>query len=344
MKRRGVCYDVGRVMMEQDWRPAFDSAEVCRELQIIRDDLHCNAIRICGQPIDRLRIAGEHALDLGLEVWLSPELWDHPPDETLDYIVGAAKMAEKLRRRDTGRVVLSVGSELTLFMKGIVEGNTFLERYRNPSFLDVLRSGAHNRPLNAFLAEASRAAREAFGGTLTYASVPLEEVDWSPFDFVCTDLYRDKRVRDKFPALLQRFLAYGRPVAITEFGCCTYRGAADAGGWGWAIVETDERNRPRLKGDYVRDETEQARELTDVLSIFDEQGVDGAFVMTFVAPLLPHSDDPKCDLDMASYSLVKSYGSRLGSVYPGMPWDPKEAFHAVAGFYACAGPRMRPPH
>jgi len=27
------------------------------------------------------------------------------------------------------------------------------------------------------------------------------------------------------------------PVIIGEFGCCTYKGAEDAGGWGWTIVE-----------------------------------------------------------------------------------------------------------
>ena len=43
MKRRGVCYDVGRVMWGQNWRPEFSSAESHRELQIIRDDLHCNS-------------------------------------------------------------------------------------------------------------------------------------------------------------------------------------------------------------------------------------------------------------------------------------------------------------
>jgi len=54
---------------------------------------------------------------------------------------------------------------------------------------------------------------------------------------------------------------------------------------------------------------------------------------------------------MASYSLVKSFGGRLGplgtahpdapwdrhrhgTAYPGMPWEPKQSFAAVADFYA----------
>jgi len=45
MNRRGVCYDVGRVMWGQDWRPEFSSEEARRELQIIRDDQRRPALR-----------------------------------------------------------------------------------------------------------------------------------------------------------------------------------------------------------------------------------------------------------------------------------------------------------
>src|ERR1700752_975889 len=46
--RKGVCYDVGRVMMGGNWRPKLDPKTVHRELGIIKNDLHCNAVRICG--------------------------------------------------------------------------------------------------------------------------------------------------------------------------------------------------------------------------------------------------------------------------------------------------------
>jgi hypothetical protein len=91
-----------------------------------------------------------------------------------------------------------------------------------------VRSGAHTGPLNAFLAEANDCVRRVFGGSVTNVSVPLETVDWSRFDFVSADLYRDARIRDEFTGIVARYLAHGRPVAITEFGCCTYRGTADA--------------------------------------------------------------------------------------------------------------------
>jgi hypothetical protein len=286
MRTRGVCYDVGRVLMGQDWRPMLDVHEMRRELEVIGDDLHCNAVRICGQDVDRLVTAGEYALDLGLEVWLSPELWDNSPEDTLDYVAEAAKRAEELRTHRPGQVVFSVGSELTLFMRGMLEGDTFLERLQHPSFGEQVRSGAHNAPLDAFLAKANDAVRQVFKGDVTYASVPLEAVDWSRFDVVAVDLYRDARIKDRFSDLLRRFFTHGRPVVVTEFGCCTYRGADDA-------------------------------------------GVDGTFVFTFVAPTSPHSDDPRYDLDMASYSLVTSY--------PDMPWEPKTVLPGGRGLLCRPG-------
>lgn len=352
MRGRGVCYDIGRVMLGRDWRPEFSAAEARRELAIIQRDLHCNAVRICGQDLDRLMRAGGDALDLGLEVWLSPELWDRSPGETLAYVADAAEQAEELHRHRPGAVTFSVGSELTLFMNGIVEGRSVFERIAHPDFWERVRAGAHNEPLNAFLRDATERVRAVFGGHLTYASVPLETVDWSRFDIVGLDLYRDARIRNRFGEILGRYFAFERPLAITEFGCCTYRGAAAEGGRGFAILDTagGDATPPRLGGRYVRDEDEQAREVGELLTIFDNAGVDATFVMTFVAPLHPYSDDALHDLDMASYSLVRSYGGRLGPfgaahpdapwdrdrlgvTYPDLPWDPKQSFGAVAGLY-----------
>lgn len=117
MNRKGVCYDVGRVIAGENQRPDFDERIVRRELQIIRDDLHCTAVRICGQDVARVIAAAEMALSAGLEAWLSPELWEHDRAQVVDYLAGAARAAESVRQRWPGRVVLSVGSELTMFMR-----------------------------------------------------------------------------------------------------------------------------------------------------------------------------------------------------------------------------------
>jgi hypothetical protein len=66
--------------------------------------------------------------------------------------------------------------------------------------------------------------------------------------------------------------------------------------------------RPRLKpGSHLRDEGHQARELTK---------------------------EPRHDLDMTATSLVKTYARGHGTTYPDLPWEPKQAFGAVASFYA----------
>jgi hypothetical protein len=116
-----VSYDVGRVL-GLNWRPDFDAETARRELEIIRDDLHCNAVRICGKEIARLMTAAAAAVDLGLEAWLSPELWDKSPRQTLAHITEAAAAAEALRARHPDLLVFVVGSELTLFMQGIIAG------------------------------------------------------------------------------------------------------------------------------------------------------------------------------------------------------------------------------
>jgi hypothetical protein len=197
----------------------------------------------------------------------------------------------------------------------------------------TLRLGSFHRNLNRFLATAVREVRRYFRGPVAYASGTWEEVDWRPFDFVAVDLYRDARNRETFRATLRRYCQHGKPVVITEFGCCTYRGAGDKGAFGWAIVDW-EQHPPALKGTYVRDEDQQAMYLTELLDVFAEENVEGAFAFTFVMPKYPYHPDPRFDLDLASYGVVKSYPDGKGIAYPDMPWEPKLSFHALARHYA----------
>lgn len=91
------------------------------------------------------------------------------------------------------------------------------------------------------------------------ASLPLEGVDWTPFDVVATDAgYRDARNADQLVDGLRALTALGRPAAVTEFGYTTYRGSVDAGGRG-AVIEWDDRARPtRFTTPVTRDEQAQA--------------------------------------------------------------------------------------
>lgn len=348
MKRKGVCYDVGRVFEGRDWRPEFDLGEARRELEIIRDDLGCNAVKLQGQDLGRLAATAEHALGLGLEVWLAPELWDCTANETLEHLHDAAGRADTLHREYPHQVVLSVGTEVTLFMPGFLDGATFNERL---ALAKQIRSDACTERLNHYLGKAVEATRSVFTGPITYASLPFELVDWMLFDLVGVDLYRDATNRDRFAAIARRFCSMGKPMVATETGCCTYRGAADSGGSGYDIIDHSDPPRPQVVSGYIRDETAQAAEIAEVLALFDAAGADGVFVHTFVQPLSASNLDPRFDFDTASYSLVRSFGTRVGDLatafpdvpwdttstgtaYPDMPWEPKESFHAVADFYS----------
>lgn len=331
--RRGVCYDVGRSLGGASTRPELDSGVVHRELEIIRRDLHCNSVRICGTDLARIRLVAAQALSLGLEAWLCPELLEHDQAATLRFITSAAHTAEDLRLQWPGRVVLSVGTELSWFMKGILKGRSLTDRRAAPGFCERSRGTDATVKLNRFLARAAKAVRRVFGGLVTYAADPAEPVDWSVFDVICLDIYRDAGDRENIGALLESAFAHGKDVVISEVGCRAYRGPQDDGGPGRATIDYS-ASPPELRGDYVRDEARQARELARVLRLLESRGVNGIFVMTFVSPTLVHTRDPRTDLDMASYSIVKSYPSRSGSTYPGLQWDPKLAFRAVAEYFA----------
>ena len=124
---------------------------------------------------------------------------------------------------------------------------------------------------------------------------------------------------------MDEILQAGKPVVITEVGCCAYRGAQDKGAMGWSIV--DAHDHDRLSGEFVRDEQLQAAEVVDMLRTLEECEVEGAFVFTFSAPALPHRPaDARRDLDMASYAVVRSYDDGH--------WEPKRLFHALAAHYA----------
>jgi len=331
-----------------NWRPIFDPKVVHRELEIIRDDLHCNAVRICALDIGRLMLAAEDALTQGLEVWLSPQLWDKGQQETIRYLVKAAAAAEKLRQRWPEKVVLSVGSESTLFMQGLVKGKNIVERLGNKDNWARMRAGEHNKGLNEFLAKAREAVKQEYQGKLTYASIIWEKVDWDLFDYVGVDHYRAKSIEDRYLDMLKPLFAYGKPVVVTEFGNGTFqteRGMAQTlvgGGdvdykskFFHTLPIVGRFVRPRMRELHTRDEARQARQIVETLGLLDSTRVDGAFVSQFVSQINPYDEDPIHDLDMASSSLVKSYsGGRHGTTYPEMPWEPKESFKAVADYYA----------
>lgn len=338
MRAKGISYDTGIIKNGVNGRESFDLAVVKRELQIIRDDLHCTAVRIIGGDPDRLEAAAVHAADLGLEVWFSPFTpIDLTSDEMLSLLARCADRAERIRRQGA-EVVLVTGGELSLLNKGFLPGDTIDERIKlldaPPQQLRELIAAVPAR-INDFLGKAAAVVREHFGGKVTYAAIPFEGVDWTPFDLVGVDLYRTAEIADRFRDGIRALVAQGKPVAITEFGSATYRGAGGRGARGGMIVEWDAAGVTplRLDGDYIRDEDEQATYLRELLDVFNAEGVDSAFVFTFAGYAAPHRAGPREDLDRASYGIVRVLEDRHGEAYPDLAWEPKAAFRMLADYY-----------
>ncbi|MFI6782439.1 hypothetical protein [Micromonospora sp. NPDC050276] len=326
MRVFGINYDSGFVSAGSTTHEPFDADTVRNDLRVIREELHCDAVRITGGVQDRLELTARLAAEAGLEVWYCPFTNGLDRDELRAFVLDGAERAERLRRGGASVVYLT-GSEISMFTDGFLPGRDLAERMA--LFTDPIRMReavpAARAAVRDFLAEAVSAVRERFGGLVGYASIPLEDVDWSPFDIIASDAgYRDATNSTAFPRSLAAAVGQGKPYAATEFGCCTFRGAADVAG-GSEPVTYDEHGRAvKLTAELERDEEGQARYIVDLLRDYEAGGVEAAFVYTFANRHLPTTDDPEHDYDLAARGIVR--------VLPDGSWTPKAAFHALAEY------------
>ncbi|WP_045691867.1 hypothetical protein [Streptomyces rubellomurinus] len=333
MKIKGVTYDTGTPTVDGSvTRPHLTANTVERELAAIAGELHCTAVRLTGNDLDRLRLAAETAARLGLAVWLSPVLPNADEATALAAVEAAARIAGDLHRSGAD-VTLVVGCEWSLFLTGLVPGadiGTRLAALADPMSWapEFFAAGPPPVRLNALLSTAVTTARRHFSGPVTYAAGLWEDIDWTPFDLVAVDAYRDSGNAATLRADLEALHQHEKPVVATEFGCATFTGAAEHGGSAWTLVDrADGTRRPRAG--LVRDEEVQAGELTSLIDLFTAAGLAGAFVFTYVTPAYPASEDPRADLDTVGYGLVRSW--------PDGRTTPKAAHTAVARAYAGGG-------
>nr|WP_206441423.1 abortive phage infection protein [Streptomyces boncukensis] len=337
LAHRGVCYEIAD---GETPHTGWEAHRMREDLRVIKEELHATSVQIWGSGVERLSATAREAAERGLAVWLQPRLGDCPEREILEHLAAAGEEAERLRRQGA-RVHLSVGCEFWLYVPGIVPGDDALERVRNMLDGNYDREKTQRR-LDRFIPRAARTGRSVFDGRLTYAAAaPEDKVDWSLFDIVSLDYYAYHRRRADYVRDLEPFRRWGKPVAIAEFGCCTYKGAARDGGMGWYSVDF-EKNPPEIKGDLRRSEREQARYLSHSLAVFEALGLYAAMAFSFVSPDAPHRPERRYDMDMASYGLVKSIWKTRDKPTPAWHWERKEGFHAVAAHFAHAAGRARP--
>lgn len=342
MRYKGIHYDTGvRFTPARLSRTAFDEELVCYEIATIGGELHANAVRMTGEDLGRLEFTAKTAVEHGLSVFLQPWPIDRHAEPTLDLLTDAAELCEELRRKGAD-ITLVVGQEASLFTSGFVPGASVYERI---DWMLSLRHGSVVEPtlesvsqdLNAFLASAAAVVRRSFGGAVTYAAGTWEDIEWSTFDVVGLDYYRQSQTDDEYKQGLRAARQHGKPVVVTEIGCCAYEGADLAGGTGFDLLDEWAEPGPRWKSGTppIRSEATQADYLTRQLSVFMAEQVEGVFVFTLSAPYLYHDpDDPARDFDMTSFSLTKLFDARTPRGRQTPPWQPKEAFYAVGKAYA----------
>ncbi len=338
MKYRGINYDIGtKTLAGGMTREEFDLDIISAEIAIIKNELHCNAIRISGLSLERIVQASTIALKHGLTVLFSPSLHYENQEKTFQYIINNAIAAEKLRLVFPN-LVFVVGCELSIFTGGFVKSTEVSQRMKEmfgfwsmiKNILGVKRH--YNKKLNQFLLNVVNEVKIHFHGQITYASGPWEKVNWEIFDFISVDFYRASYNKSTYVQQLRNYTKSGKPLCITEFGCCTYKGADEKGPMGWAIVDWSAK-KPELKSVYTRDEETQSKYLMELLNIFADEKILGAFVFTFISNSYPYNDNPKYDLDMAAYGIVKKMPGNENKYYMGLPWVPKKSFFELAGFY-----------
>lgn len=349
-KYRGVVYDVGlNFAAVHDMGlnaadglgvPPPDPAQVDYEMHAIKNVLHANTVRIEGERIDRLVMASRLAHKHGLTIFFNPWKMNANAAELRPFYAEAAKEAEKLRKEGVD-IVFVAGCEYPFFQKGLVPGDTVVERI-GALFAGTTPEKAKERmdplwaELNEILKSFVDVIRPEFKGSVTYAATTFEKIDWSMFDIVGIDHYRGAESAEEYVDKLNGYKGHDKPIVCMEVGCCAYVGGAKAGGGGFLVFEgVNPDGSGRFKDGVVptRSEREQADYIETQVKLLANNGAAGVFIFAFAAPFYTHGEGAK-DLDLVSYALVKTYPEDDARSKAMPPWAPKESFHRLAGLFA----------
>ncbi len=344
MHLRGVVYDVGLQFNPGSYSVDTLNLELVKyDMSVITNILRANAVRIEGEDIGRLKAATEIAHAAGLKVMFNPWMMGAGAKDVVKYMGKAARVAEELRLQGV-ELVFVAGCEFSLFNPGILPGNSINERIASmippAGCTDLAQhmAGLNKRleKLNDVLKEISQTVRANYKGKVTYSSGTWETVDWSLFDIVGVDYYRDTQTAHQYVEGIRKYMKHGKPVIVMEVGSCTYAGAARRGGGGFTILQGTEPDglTPIYEGGQtpIRSEEEQADYVQAQVELLNGTGVEGIFIYNFSFPIAPYRENG-FDQDMTAYPIVKTYPSDHPRARMMPPWEPKEAFYRLADIY-----------
>lgn len=327
----GVKYDLGAELARGErTRPAAHEVYYRDELTAIRDQLHCESVDLYGSDVDQLVAGLEIAADLGFDIHLQARLNFLPEAEMVERLTAVALGAERVRQEDIP-IVLDVGCEYLLFADGLIEGNDFFEK------MEAITSGtldweAIMRQLATLLQTLADTARARFGGPITYSDTADMTFAWEPYDIIGIDHYLSSESRSTYVQTIDALAATGKPVWVKEFGSPPWRGASEAGGMAWDIIDYNV-SPPEVVDGIVRDEEEQARAIIETLEYIDRSRAERAYLYEFITTGSTRSEDPRYDYDLTGYGIVTTWGEDHEQPYETTGhWEPKIAFDELAAW------------
>jgi hypothetical protein len=329
----GVNYDLGAELARGELtRPASHERFYRDELTAIRDQLHVGSVGLYGSVPEQLFAGLETAADLGLDIRLQTRLNFLPETEMVERLIAVATEAERVRQAGIP-IVLDVGCEYMLFADGLIEGDDFFEKVEAINAGNVDWEAVIVRMLT-MLDTLATAARSVFGGPLTYSDTPEIPDVWEAFDIIGIDHYLSSETAATYTESIDALTAAGKPVWVNEFGCPPWRGASEAGGMAWDIVDY-EVFPPQIVAGIERDEEEQARTIVGTLGLIEQSQAERAYLYEFITAGSTRSDEPRYDYDLTGYGIVSTWGEESPQPYEATGyWEPKVAFGELAAWNA----------
>lgn len=265
--------------------------QIRQEMKVIKDELHCDAVRIVGHTNEELIRVGKIARERGLTPWYSPRFVNATRAETESNLADFCKTAVTAGLSSSS---LIVANELPYDCADNLGTDIKDYKGRGEHFVnEFLRKGRRKDNTEEVEKLVQIARREGWKGAVTYASLPPknETINWDRIEddnlVVSCNLYwgknwplgrawSDKEYRAVIQELKRK--AGERHVIISEFGTVPQHDALKSGGGAY-----------KLDGSLNYDA--QAQAYKRYLTLLQQEGV-GYFAYAFSEPKpgRPHQD------------------------------------------------------
>lgn len=239
--------------------------------EIVKNDLEeirkvkISFLRIDGDDLDFLLDVASWSKELNFQVWFGPKKPNVDKEEFLELVKNFASTAEKLELN-----VFVVGNELSVELKDFAKIHSYRNRCENWKVFQK-QFQERKQEFSNYLILINQEARKRFSGPITYAAGnwELNSIDWKPFDMVSANLYWWKYFPEKeYLSTLDDLKAFGKPLAITEFGFQTLKEAFEFGPCWWM----------RKKYLWHYNEKSQAKLIKKNIKLLKQKGVNYAFL------------------------------------------------------------------